>query len=253
MKEEISKSYIDKQIAEHGDKFLRFNREFLVTGVAPGNIGEAIAERIESIGSVVRVGREDYDLSIGTQVSKMIDKNNTVDTLILCHGYTSLDWIENQPSEMIHRIVDSSLTSHIDLVSIFAHKSKHQNYKKIIIIIGSMAANSVLNGSAPYCAAKAGLQHFVKCAAWELTPKGFDIFLLNPGNVPNTPMAEKTIRELALYRKMSPESAREYWSASNPRTSFMSKGEISDLVHYLSAGGCRYMSGSAINLSGGQR
>ena len=242
VKDEISGSYMDQQKEKHAGKTFRDNREFLVTGVSSGNIGK-----------VTNTGLHSADLTKPTEVNRLINGNNTCDTLVLCHGYVSLDWIENQPGAEIEKVISTVLTSQVDLIAQFAHTTMNDDHKKMIIVIGSMAGQAVLNGSAPYCAAKAGLQHFVKCAAWELAPKGFDVFIINPGNVLDTPMSEKTIEELSKYRNMTLEQAREYWSANNPRKSFLSKDEIAEMVHYIAQGGSRYLSGSPINMSGGQR
>jgi NAD(P)-dependent dehydrogenase (short-subunit alcohol dehydrogenase family) len=245
---------MERQKAKHAYKDHSMDRKCLLTGVSDNNIGSSIYAELKIHDfEVDNYDANDYDLTSGSQISMMLNSNTEIDTLILCHGDTSLDWIENQDSGMIDHLVNVNLTSHIKLVSEFAEMTIDRHYRKTIIVIGSMAASAVLNGSAPYCAAKAGLQHFVKCAAWELAPKGFDVYLVNPSNVLSSPMTDKTITDLARYRDISLDDAASYWASSNPRDQFLSKSEIARLVVDLANGKYPYLSGTPLNLGGGQR
>lgn len=254
-KEEISGNYMEEQLEIHGKKELRdkSKRFAIVTGVGRNNIGYAIAGRLANEMIVTRIEERNYDLSNQDHVLHMLKQNNAADTLVLCHGYTHLDWLENQRVTEIQKMIAVNLTSHINLVTGFVREQIDKNHKKTIVIIGSMAANAVLNGSSAYCAAKAGLQHFVKCAAWELAPKGFDVFLINPSNVEDSPMSDQTIRDLMRYRGLNHSDAVDYWSAGNPRSQFLSKDEIAEVAHHLAMGQFPYLSGTPINLTGGQR
>jgi NAD(P)-dependent dehydrogenase (short-subunit alcohol dehydrogenase family) len=252
-KDEIASSYMEIQKRMHGDAKLPSKRDILITGVSDNNIGLTISKFLAPLGMVTTVDEFDYDFRSDMEIMGMFRNFGKTDTLVLCHGFTKLDWIEDQTNQAIDKMIDVSLTSHIKLISAFANLAHEMPYKKTIIVIGSMAATAVLNGSAPYCAAKAGLQHFVKCVAWELAPKGFDVFLINPSNVQDSPMSEATIRDLARYRDISLYEAREYWANNNPRNEFLSKDEIGELCHDLAIGKFPYLSGTPLNLTGGQR
>lgn len=253
MKEQISSAYLEDKKSRHGSKKFPEDRKILITGVSNGNIGEGIAERMEVVGEVRVIREDEYDLTNSLDAAEALRSMPDIDTLILCHGYTNLDWVEDQQPDQIAKMISVNLTSHINLISGFARMTIDANYKKTILVIGSMAASAVLNGSSPYCAAKAGLQHFIKCVAWELAPKGFDVYIINPSNVENSPMSDQTIRDLARYRVMSMAEAVEYWSANNPRSGFLSKDEIADLTLHLVRGWYPYLSGTPLNLGGGQR
>jgi NAD(P)-dependent dehydrogenase (short-subunit alcohol dehydrogenase family) len=126
---------------------------------------------------------------------------------------------------------------------------------KHIVYIGSMAYTKVLNASAPYCAAKAGLAHFSRCMAWELGPKGYRVFTVHPGNVVNTPMTEETIDGIARYREMEhDEDAEAYWASDEPSMGFLHRNDVAVWVEKLVCEpNLAHASGSQIELAGGMR
>lgn len=254
IKEEVSNRYMDTMKKIHGSKRYPNHKKATITGVSPNNIGEAIAARFEN-GSIptYQIAEKDFDLTNNTDIERIGNMLMLSNILVLCHGNTHLDWIEDQSMSAVDCVLNTSLVSHIKIVSKFVNNTIGTDERKSIVIIGSMAASAVLNASAPYCAAKAGLQHFVKCIAWELAPKGYDVYLINPSNVADSPMSEATMLGLQRYRGMTKEQAHAYWSAGNPRSEFLTKSEIAELTFDLVSGKFPYLSGTPLNLSGGQR
>jgi NAD(P)-dependent dehydrogenase (short-subunit alcohol dehydrogenase family) len=244
-KESISKSYIDEQKEKHGwkkapDPTIRL---MAITGAAKeGSIGESIINTI-----FTPVHRFDENV-----IAEDFDFKNYTD-LIMCHGYTYLNWIENMPNKETQRIIDVNLYGSIRVMQQFIQQTIDAPYRKKIISIGSMAYRNVLNGSAAYCASKAGLNMFIRCAAWELAPKAYDVYIIHPSNVEYTPMTQDTIQGLIRYRNLSVNEATEYWEANNPRELFLTKYEIAQLVQHLLFGDTSYLAGGPIELAGGQR
>jgi NAD(P)-dependent dehydrogenase (short-subunit alcohol dehydrogenase family) len=242
-KETISKSYTDAQKELHGKKPYARNRMIALTGAArESSIGEAIYQKFSGT-----VPFNDYDV--------VLDDFNFTDftDLIMCHGYTYMDWLEEVPDSEVEEIININLYGSIRVIKQFVNQTINAPYRKKIISIGSMAYNHVLNGSAAYCASKAGLNHYIRCAAWELAPKGFDVYCINPSNVLDTPMTKETINNLMNYRQLTLEEATEYWGANCPRESFLTKSEIVDTVAHILFIDKGYMSGNPIDLGGGQR
>lgn len=233
-----------------------YNRRILVTGVSKldTNIGCVVAERLSaSYGEVDTLSKSLGDLGDPDFVKSVSSWPTRYDTLVCCHGTTYLDWIEKQTSYTISRQLNDTLASHILVTNQFVKDTIDLPYKKHIVYIGSMAYRQVLNGSSVYCAAKAGLNMFARCVAWELAPKGYDVFILHPGNVINTPMARSTMLQLQRYRNIDACTAISYWNAGNPRTTILTMQEIADRVAELIDGKHTYLAGNPIDLAGGQR
>lgn len=249
-KAKISASYIDEQKAMHGWKPLAplDKRNVLITGDSRANsIGEAIRTALDRKNSyIVSLGGDvrDYDIS---------HRREGFDTFIICHGVTHLDWIEDCPTDKIQEIMDVNITSIIKMVSRFVQVTLNNPQKKQIIVIGSMAHRCVLNGSAAYCASKAAVNMFCRCIAWELAPKGYDVFCIHPSNTLGAPMSEDTIQGLMRYRSLDRQEAEAYWGACLPKAQWLLPENIADLVVFLMSGKAEYLSGTPLDLPGGQR
>lgn len=250
-KSTISKSYLNLQAQLHVGKNLRLPLRVVITGdLRKNSIGEVIRNEIKShswASSVIK--SYPYDVRESVPESFFADTN----TLILCHGVTRLDWFEFCPIDKAKEIIDVNLFGSINVIQTFVKGTIDNQFHKRIIIIGSMAHNKVLNGSAVYCASKAGLAHLARCLAWELAPKAYDVFCIHPSNVQGTPMSQETIEGLERYRFMTPEQAASYWNDSPIREKILTPQEIAKLVVFLLDKHSSYLSGCQLELSGGQR
>jgi NAD(P)-dependent dehydrogenase (short-subunit alcohol dehydrogenase family) len=255
-KDKISSSYMEKQKKLHNSKELSMFRTVFMTGTKPeNNIGGTIKKHLtKREGHFGRSQIKEVRDPV-REIRKDLSAYNMegCDVLISCHAINHMDWIENQSDKNIREQIDVNLTGTIRLVQEFVAQTINSKVRKKIIMIGSMAYKAVLNASAPYCASKAGLAHFTKCIAWELAPKGYDVYCIHPSNVLDSPMSEATIKGIMRYRKVSRAEAEAYWGAVCPKNSFLTKGEIADLVEYLLFSKTEYLSGANIELAGGQR
>jgi len=225
-------------------------RTAAIFGVSENNIGESISKKLNLNHRVDTITEEEMDLRDVTKIS--LFPFSKYDTFIFNNGFTNLDWIENQTPYNISQAITINLTSNIIATREIVRQTMGDRQIKIIIFIGSMAHSHVLNGSAPYCAAKAGLQHFARCISYELAPKGYRVYCVNPSNVQDSPMSEKTIKGLMEYRGLTRVEAEAYWAAECPMGTFLRKDEIADVVEFLLTEKARYMS-PCIDLPGGQR
>jgi 2,3-dihydro-2,3-dihydroxybenzoate dehydrogenase len=242
-KEKVQDHYLSTMMLKHGDKPQPDVQQIALTGAAKeGSIGSVIKIQIGSP-SITEFRDDVIDSDLDFQ---------GFTTLIMCHGYTYMDWLENVPDEETKHIIDVNLYGSIRMIKQFVNTTIDAPYRKKIISIGSMAYNKVLNGSAAYCASKAGLNMFIRCAAWELAPKGYDVYIIHPSNVADAPMSYDTIKHLMRYRKLDQNEALSYWS-SNAIRPMLSKEEIASHVEYIIYGDTSYLSGCPIELGGGSR
>lgn len=247
-KDQVSRSYMESQKAIHAAKPLSSNRLALIIGSDPGNIGDAIRHRLSVYGiPCIAPHILDFD------VRKPPEINKPYDILILANGYTDLNWFEDNTYESIQHTFDVNVIGSLKTVNQFVRQTIDRPYKKYIVMIGSMAYRNVLNGSAVYCASKAALAMATRCLAWELAPKGYNIFCVHPSNVEGTPMTEKTIQGLMRYRGLTRRAAEAYWGAILPKDKWLQKEDIAETVAFLISGDADYQSGSNIELAGGQR
>lgn len=246
VKTAISSDYLHIQKLKHGRKQWAPPTRVLISGDANfGSIGAHIVSALREDGSEVNSFKDD--------VRDKIDlPTNVYSTLISCHGVMDLNWFEDAATDKAREIFDVNLFGSFNLAQAFVRSTIESDRRKKIIFIGSMAYTKVLNASAAYCASKAGLAMLTRCLAWELAPKGYDVYCVHPSNVEDAPMSEETIKGLMRYRTMSREEAEMYWRDSVLRDHQLTKDEITGVVQML-LNDTGYMSGSNIELAGGAR
>lgn len=242
--------HLDKQRREHAHKkWSDVNVRAIVTGaLRKGSIGEGIVKMLEENKHTAVATTLDVRDMHG--IPTLLKDFNM---LVCCHGVTHLDWFENFPLFKARTILDVNLYGTINVVQSFVQLTLPTNERKRIVLIGSMGYRSVLNGSAVYCASKAGLAMFGRCLAWELAPKGFDVFIIHPSNVADAPMSNDTINDLMRYRNLSKEEATNYWNDSPIRGQILNVKDIAGLVKFLCSQEAAYLSGAQLELAGGQR
>jgi NAD(P)-dependent dehydrogenase (short-subunit alcohol dehydrogenase family) len=250
VKAEVSNNYLEKQKEIHGHKAWQPPIWAIMSGDRrEGSIGEAIHRDIVAGGGKVHsllgdIRDPDTFFPLATK---------GVNTLIMCHGVSHLDWFEDIPEGRIKEIVDVNVTGTLTLTQRFVKATLDKPWRKRIIMIGSMAHKAVLNGSVAYCASKAAVAHMARCLAWELAPKGFDVFVIHPSNTRGTPMSLETIEGLERYRGLSREDAEAYWNDTMIRSTSLTKDHIVETIRYLLSEKAEYLAGAQIDLAGGQR
>lgn len=254
-KDEIQRRYMDK-IRASAPREDRKERQVCVIGCSPGNIGEAIVKRCNGLHmEVTGYDKDKIDVTDHRAVYSFFRKSDEekFDTLVLANGYTHLDWFENMPWTEAYKIFDTTLVGSALAAQAWVAQTIDDPWIKRLVFIGSMAYRNVLNGSAIYCAAKAGLAHLTECLGWELTPKGYRVFCVHPSNVEGTPMTEKTIFDLGRYRGLTREQAEAYWGAVNLMPRWLDANDVAETVRHIVNGEHDYQSGSNIELRAGQR
>jgi NAD(P)-dependent dehydrogenase (short-subunit alcohol dehydrogenase family) len=212
-----------------------------VHGAAKGNIGEEIIEYLKSKGHGIA----------GAQTGT--SPTSIVDTMVYCNGYTELEWIGDIKPDSLHHTMDSNFSSIVSSIEDFVAATKYNKEVRRIIIIGSMAHNNVLNGSSVYCATKAAINQYAKCAAYELAKYGYLVTVINPGNVLDTPMTTKVKEQLCILHDLNPHDAEDYWGKVNNLGEFITKKDIAKIVEFLLKPEARFLSGSSLDLRGSNR
>lgn len=223
-------------------------RTVLVIGSnSKDNIGASVSGLVAQCGaSVIECDKHTSKLTkLGQIVSQTTD-------LVICCASVHLDWIENTPYSEIEEVVYNTLTSPMVYTTLFANWHVETEHRKHIVFVGSMAHRQVLNASAPYCASKAGLAHFARCMAWELTPKGFTIGTVHPGNVVGTQMTMDTIEGIMEYRNMTYDEAEAYWESTKLTAGWLKPEDVAGAVLQLLESSPHH-SGAQIELAGGLR
>jgi len=103
---------------------------------------------------------------------------------------------------------------------------------------------------AAYCASKFGVIGLTQSLAIEFAPHGIRVNALCPGIVP-TPMWESQTADYARKRNLKPEEVRPYLVSRIPLGRVCEPDEVARVALFLAGDDASYITGQAINLTGG--
>ena len=147
----VSRDYIERMKTLHASKPHPGRHRVLLSGAdRPGSIGEGIETYLHD-NAIARVTRFAGDVRDSLDCDRTVSEQQFT-ALVMCHGTTHLDWMEDTPREKIRETFDVNLTGTLLLAQAFVRDTINFPVRKTIIMFGSMAYKSVLNGSAAYCA-----------------------------------------------------------------------------------------------------
>jgi NAD(P)-dependent dehydrogenase (short-subunit alcohol dehydrogenase family) len=219
---------------------------------------DEVASEIESLGR--RALAVVADISVSQEVDKVVsqaqERFGQIDILVNCVGILgTMDTpFTDFAEEDWRRILEVNLTGSF-LISRAVAKcmvSKGQGGK--IVIIASLAANRGVPGNVAYCASKWGIIGLVKTMALELAGHGINVNAINPGSiVTNIRDADfaKMEKELDITFDEARERDFQKFLPNIPMGRFGTTNEIADLALFLVSDQSSYITGEAINISGG--
>ncbi len=120
-----------------------------------------------------------------------------------------------------------------------------------IVNIASDRAKVGTVSLAAYCASKFGIVGLTQCLAMELAPSGVTVNAVCPGGVDSERLDYLGRREDGSYDEAARAEEIRRRGAMNPMGRLTSPEDVAELVAFLASDGAHYITGQAINVSGG--
>ena len=250
----------------------------LVTGAGQG-LGEAIAHRLAREGAYVAVadinaayakkaageitekyGRKSLavptDVTKGDQAAAMVEKIvkefGRVDILVSNAGILKAYEITEFPEDVWRKVIEVNLVGYFLCAKEVAKIMKKQK-SGVIIQINSKSGKKGSFCNSAYAASKFGGIGLTQSIALDLAPYGVRVNSICPGNLLDSLLwVDSLYEQYAKKWGISKEEVRKKYEGQVPLGRGCSYEDVTNLVTFLAGEESSYMTGQAINLTGGQ-
>ena len=235
----------------------------VVTGAASG-IGQAVAMRLLREGAsviaadineaglapVVAAGATPFvaDLSKEQDRDRLVEAGTGVDYLVNAAGIIRLKPILEFTTQDIRDIYAINVEGTWDLVSRIGRTMPRGS--AIVNLSSSSAKLATTTEAAVYASSKAAVLSITRSFAYAFAPEGVRVNAICPGIV-DTPMQERVLADVAAKRGMTVEELSTARNKTVPLGRSSSADECAGVIWFLLSDESGYMTGQAINFTGG--
>lgn len=214
---------------------------------------EATAAEVAALGrrSLVVLADVSQAGDVQAMIDRVVEEFGTVHILVNNAGVCTPAFITDLSEEMWDRTMRVNLKSMFLCCKAVAPLMMAQRYGKIVNLSSKSGKQGGLWLTA-YCASKFGVIGFTQSLALELAPYGVNVNAICPGQV-YTPMWDNVLKK-AYAKKLNidEDRVRDYYNSKVPLGREVTLEEIGNVVLFLCSGQASYMTGQAINITGGQ-
>lgn len=183
-------------------------------------------------------------------VAKTVELFGKVDLLYNNAGICTVSEIEKMPEEWWDSIFAVNCKGVFLCSQAVIPQMKKQGHGRIINT-ASQAGKGAIPKQVHYCATKAAVIGFTRSLAMELKDTGIRVNCFCPGSV----MGEMTMREAEAIMELDGVSVEELlkaWQADIPLGRWVVPEDVAQTAVFLASDYAEYMTGQAINITGGQ-
>ncbi len=251
-------------------------RTAIITGGAQG-LGEALACRLDAEGCRVVVADLNFesakkvaaslkdaiavkvDVCDEQQVEEMVrtavDTYGSLDILVSNAAILISGAVSEFPSDKWKKVIEVSLAGYFHCAKAAA-KVMIKNKKGCIIQINSKSGKKGSYKNSAYAAAKFGGIGLTQSLALELAEFGIRVNAICPGNLLNSPLwtegENSLFKQYARNQGITEEQVRQKYLGQVPLGRSCEYEDIANLMVFLASDEASYMTGQAINVTGGQ-
>ncbi len=235
----------------------------VVTGAASG-IGQAVVRRLlregvavvaadvneGGLGPVVEAGAEPFvgDLSQDGDRDRLVEAGRGVDYLVNAAGIIRLKPILEFTVADLREIYAINVEATWDLVSRIGRAMPSGG--AIVNLSSSSAKLATTTEAAVYASSKAAVLSITRSFGYAFAPTGVRVNAICPGII-DTPMQDKVLADVAAKRGVSVEELSTARNKTVPLGRAASADECAGAIWFLLSDEAAYMTGQAINFTGG--
>jgi len=182
---------------------------------------------------------------------KAFETYGAIDILVNIAGLIGTSAVEDITEDEWDNMMEVNCKGTFFFVKHVAPVMKKQKSGKII----NFSSKSGKTGSAlmsHYCAAKGAIIAFTQALAFELAPYNINVNCLCPGITANTGAWETCSTGYIRDMKLSREEVIKKFTAKIPLNRLAEVEDVANVTLFLASGSADYMTGQAINVTGGR-
>jgi sorbitol-6-phosphate 2-dehydrogenase len=245
----------------------------IITGAAQG-LGEALAHRMDAEGCRIVVADLNYELAqkvaselsnavackvdvcdevqVEAMVQLCVDKFGTLDLIVSNAAILIAKAVTEFPAEQWRKMIEVNLTGYF-LCAKAAAKVMIPNKKGNIIQINSKSGKKGSSKNSAYAAAKFAGIGFTQSLALELAEFGIRVNAICPGNLLDSPLWVNSLYDqYAKNQGITPAEVRQKYLSQVPLGRGCTYDDVANVLIFLASDMASYMTGQAINVTGGQ-
>lgn len=249
------------------------NQVAIVTGAAQG-LGEALAKRLSQEGAKVVVTDINLEAaqrvadSLPDSMAMQVDVTNyeqcenmaqttlsrygKIDLLVCNAGILIAKPIDEFPCEEWKKVIDVNLVGYFNCAKAVAPIMMKQRSGNIIQINSKSGKKGSYKNSA-YAASKFGGIGLTQSLALELAPYNVRVNAICPGNLLDSPLWVNSLYEqYSRNQGITKEQVREKYLNQVPLKRSCTYDDVANVLVFLASDEASYMTGQAINVTGGQ-
>ncbi len=226
--------------------------------VCPWDINQEGLDKVaEKLSNMKRLGRKAIiDITDEKQVEKEVStiesELGSIDILIANAGILYSYEITEFPEQLWRKIIEINLTGYFICAK---HVAKVMKKKKsgVIIQINSKSGKKGSYWNSAYAASKFGGIGLTQSMALDLAPFGIRVNAICPGNILESPLWQTSLfQQYSKKWGISVEEVRKKYVEQVPLGRPCTYRDVLNVALFLASDGSSYMTGQAINVTGGQ-
>lgn len=246
----------------------------IITGGAQG-LGEALTERLDAEGCKLVIadinidaaaaiaGRMREAIAIKADVTKYaeceamaqacLDNYGRIDLLVSNVGIVIAHSVEEFDPAQFAKVIDVNLNGYFNSVKAVVPAMKAQG-GGVIVSINSKSGKKGSAKNSAYAASKFGGIGLTQSLALELAEDGIRVNAICPGNMLDSPLwVNSLFEQYARNQGITKDEVREKYINAVPMKRGCSYEDVANVMVFLVSDQSSYMTGQAINVTGGQQ
>jgi sorbitol-6-phosphate 2-dehydrogenase len=192
------------------------------------------------------------EAQVEAMVQRTVDEFGRLDILVANAGILFAGPVEEFPADRWRTVIDVNLVGYFLCAKHAARVMKAQGGGAIVQINSKSGKKGSYKNSA-YAASKFGGIGFTQSIALELAEFGVRVNAVCPGNLLDSPLWVNSLyKQYAAKLGITEEEVRQHYIDQVPMKRGCTYDDVANLVVFLASDQSSYMTGQAINVTGGQ-